>query len=216
MPEVETGDDAELAEPSVRWSAVQIALNVVGLNAGQSPNHYGELVSNLNDSEQMRRDMLGMSGCALVVRGLWGRLGVVHPILSAPYRIGHAISDLIVIANERGAWRDTGDGSRPKPGDAVLVSKDKPDVHVYTVTGVRLREDGDIDLCSVDGGQRDAQRAETIKAFNRRWHLESNPKGWWDQATEERSPNDTQPYGVLHPVRAVAGWIDIEAILAGQ
>lgn len=218
MSEVKVGDGDEGEDRGgVRWMAVQLALNVDQLSAAVDPVGYQDLVSTPNDSAQMQRDMLTMSGCALVVRGLWHLLGVKHPILEAGYRLQHAVSDLEQIARERGAWRAAADGTPPpKPGDVVLLAKGQPLEHVYTVTGIRRLNDGTFELCSIDGGQRAANRLERIAAFERTWtvqHPRSGPPApvLWDHATEVDAP-DALP----HATRPVSGWIDIEAIMAGQ
>ena len=46
------------------------------------------------------------SSCALFARALWRLAGSAHPILAAPYRVGHAVSDVIEIARDRAAWHE--------------------------------------------------------------------------------------------------------------
>lgn len=114
--------------------------------------------SDADRTDQLRRSQLGaMSSCALLVRATWAACGVEHPILTAPYRIGRAVSDVVQIARERGAWR--GPLTRPAPGDVVVVEGPE---HVATVTGW----DGDVCL-SIDGGQGPGGRA--IGACRRMW-----------------------------------------------
>ncbi len=161
----------------------------------------------------MQHDMLGMSGCALTIRGLWRWAGIVHAILQRPYVLQHAMSDLEVIARERGAWRDAaemGRGVYPKPGDAVILGKGTLNEHVFTVLGIREIGSGLVQLCSVDGGQRDRKRNETIKRFDRTWAITDSKdsiKGAFDAVLHvEGEP--------IHPVRRVTGWIDLEVLFA--
>lgn len=107
------------------------------------------------------------SGCALVVRGIWRRAGLQHPILAAPYRIGEAISDVVRIARDAGAWVTGGDRA-PLPGDVVLVGAPSHE-HVYTI--VEARPDVGT-YVSVDGGQRDDAGQQAIRRLHRRWRID--------------------------------------------
>jgi hypothetical protein len=102
------------------------------------------------------------SGCALVVRGLWRLAGLEHPTLVAPYRIGHAIVDVVDIAKESRAWH-AGTERKPELGDVVLVGAPSHE-HVHTVVKV----DGDA-IESIDGGQLDGFGQQVITRKSRRW-----------------------------------------------
>lgn len=116
------------------------------------------------EDENKRRDMAVMSGCALVVAGLWRGAGIVHPLLDPPYKIGSAVTRLIQIAQREWAWKPYHLGDLPEVGDMVLIESDRGVEHVYTVLDV---EEGSIH--SIDGGQRDEEGYQAIKIKDRVW-----------------------------------------------
>lgn len=115
------------------------------------------------------RDMAGMSGCALLVRGIWHRAGCKHPILTAPYRYSKAVSDVVQIAKEADALRDR--SATPNPGDVVVV--DDP-THVFTVISMEGST-----VHSVDGGQKDGAGLQTITRRSRKQSQRSG-RIYWD------------------------------------
>lgn len=141
--------------PAVRDLFVANARGAVGLGAAPDVRDtWLDLVAP-DESEQMRTAMLGMNGCALLVRGLWRQAGVRHAALTSPYRIGMAVADVVQIAKDAGAWRQGSDG-QPDVGDVFLI--DNPE-HVGTV----VERPDDTTIRSVDGGQRDAQGFEAVR-----------------------------------------------------
>lgn len=143
---------------------IDIAESYIGCSVSKDRGRYLALVR--GPTETLSESYFAApetSGCALVVRGLWRLSGLDHPILAMPYRIGHAVSDVIEIARTFGAWHPAPLGSRrPEVGDVVVIGGPE---HVLTVTAV----DGDW-YTSVDGGQRDDKGQQAIAARVRRWH----------------------------------------------
>lgn len=134
-----------------------LALSVDGLGgAPDTRDAYLELIGP-NESEQMRRDMLQMNGCALTVRGLWRRAGVQHSLLTRPYRVGMAVADVVQIAKDADAWRTSGE---PLVGDVFLVDNLE---HVGTV----IERPTGSSVISVDGGQRDGLGNQLIRQRSR-------------------------------------------------
>lgn len=132
---------------------VENALSVEGL--GGAPEHQADYLALIapGETEAMQRDMLQMNGCALTVRGLWRMAGVNHPILQRPYRIGMAVSDVVQIGKDAGAWRTTG---QPLPGDVFLIDNLE---HVGTV----VERPTETEIASIDGGQRDSFGHQLIR-----------------------------------------------------
>ncbi len=187
---------------SLREDAVAVAKGYDGVTAGPDPAAYLNLVGP-DETAEMRRAMLTMSGCALAVRGFWRLMGVSHPRLEAPYKPGHAVADVVAIARERGAWVDAKPCQWPLPGDVVLVGGDPATdggvEHVFTVCEV----DPDAGtIHSIDGGQVVAGH-QAITGRSRRWEVRK--ERIWDRATDIATPR----------VRAVKGWADLSKIGAG-
>jgi len=148
---------------------VEAALGVVGLTADKGqPAKRAEYLALIAPGENanMSSSMAHMSGCGLVVAGIWRAASVVHPLLSQPYKIGAGISRLIAIARTAAAWRPYSKGLLPSPGDMVLVGDNgKGGVeHVFTVVEVNGTE-----LVSVDGGQKDAKGFQCVVKMDRLW-----------------------------------------------
>lgn len=146
-------------EQSTRWAMVERALAVVGLGAA-APAPYLDLIAPCRSdraNEALCSGLLQMSGCALVVRGLWVRAGILPPVLTQPYRVGRAVADVVQVAREAGALRHATEAL--KPGHVVIVSGPE---HVLTVT--QLVPAGARTLVrSVDGGQRDAAGRQQVQ-----------------------------------------------------
>ena len=100
----------------IRARAVSVARSVVSLGANpsdpESRQKYIELIAP-GEQPAMQAEMATMSGCALVVAGIWRQLGVTSNDLDPPYRIGSAISRLIRIADKVGAWVPYAEGRLP-------------------------------------------------------------------------------------------------------
>lgn len=136
---------------------------------GTDPERYLQLIAPREiESEQARRDMARMSGCALVVRGIWREIGIRHEVLERPYRIGRAVADLARIAADLGALRDArGRWAElvPQPGDALIVGSG-PHLHAWTVVEPIVEGwPGPFDslIRGLDGGQRDDDGLQVIR-----------------------------------------------------
>ncbi len=171
-------------EWSFRRSFVELADAMCGV--GAAPDRREEYLALVAPDEPpaMREAMTtaivgggrGMSGCALVVRGLWRRAGVVHPRLAAPYVIGRAVQDVYAIAKEAGALRGASSllAAPPLPGDVFCVDAPEHVGIVVEVTDVdQVRGGGAIgggvQIASVDGGQRDAAGWQLVRRRERRF-----------------------------------------------
>ena len=147
------------------------------------------------ESAATRAALANMSSCALFVRALWRHLGCAHPILAAPYRVGHAVSDVIQIARDAGAWHGT-EGT-PGLGDVVLVGKEGHE-HVYVVTGLDATHGDGMHVESVDGGQ--GLHGAAIERRTRLWPT------WADRW------RDVNDLGSDRPVR---GWAESLRVAIG-
>lgn len=140
---------------------------------GNDPDRYLGLIGP-HETEAMRHSMSTMSGCGLIIRGMWRELGLDEDRLFGPYKIGQAITDLIRIARENDALRRKGE--LPCAGDVVLVGGPPGcggTEHVFTVIDAPpcFDERGKARLVSVDGGQKDELGRQTIKRKERVWSL---------------------------------------------
>lgn len=152
----------------VRW--MELIKSVAGFGAIDTPKGrkaaYLDLIAP-QESAVMRDSMARMSGCALVVRGLWRLYGVASERLWKPYKIGAAVSDVVAIGREFKALLPM--DTEPKPGDVVLVGSNDiskkqrygcPE-HVLIVT------DFSDDKCtSIDGGQLE-KKLQAVKRVTR-------------------------------------------------
>lgn len=177
---------------------VKAALDLVDLSANPSNDRarYISLVAP-GETKGMGAEMAKMSGCALVVAGIWRAAGVKHPKLTTRYKLGDAVTRLLNIAYESKAWVHYQKEAIPGPGDMVLVGNNASGgtEHVYTVLNVtRLEENSEdgfqYEIDSVDGGQKDASGYQCIEIVRRRW--EGNK--------DQRDGSTT--------TRLIQGWID--------
>jgi hypothetical protein len=174
---------------------VDTALAVAGISA--EPNTAGEkayldLIA-AGEDPTMRASLVNVSGCGLVVSGIWRRIGVRAKEIEPPYKIGSAISRLFKVAEKAGAICEFKPGKRPEPGDVVLVGSTSAVQHVYTVIAAHLDSIG---ILSVDGGQRSASNAQAIRLKRRVW-----------KDGIDRVEGATDPGG--QKGRQVLRWIDI-------
>ena len=138
---------------------VCLALGYVGTTAPAI--EYLDLIAP-GETDARRAEMAKMSGCALVVRGLWRLAGVGHPRLDRPYVTGKAVEDVVSIAREADALRAV---LVPEPGDVVHVVGSE---HVYVAVAVEPGPNGSSAVESVDGGQRTAGGLQTIRKYRRK------------------------------------------------
>lgn len=147
-----------------RRRLVDLARSLDGVGARSGRDFYLDMIAS-GETQIRSAGMARMSGCALVVRGLWRTAGVRHRVLERPYRTGMAVADLMTIAHEAGAIRPP--EMRPAPADVVLVGA--PDrEHVYTVLRVLAEgwpTPGATWLEALDGGQRDERRAQACRVI---------------------------------------------------
>lgn len=141
-------------EQAIRYGHVERALAVVGLGASDRAPYLDLIAPCPSDRADVTicRDLASMSGCALVVRGLWVRAGIKAARLLEPYRVGRAVADVVAVADAAGALRPP--SHAPRPGDVVIIGQPE---HVLTVVSVRGPT-----IVSVDGGQRDALGKQAI------------------------------------------------------
>ncbi len=167
---------------------------------GDTREWYLELIAP-GETPHMRAEMATMSGCGLVVAGLWRAAGIEHRKLEAPYRIGTGVSRLISIAHEMKAWVPYEPGQLPQSADMVLVGDNGAGgiEHVFTV--VHAIDENGIRLRSVDGGQRIGKH-QVIRAKTRTW------KGGKDYAKAANDPGGSNSAG-----RKIYGWINIEKLV---
>lgn len=104
------------------------------------------------ETPQRQAEMARMSGCALVVAGIWRRIGVRHPLLDAPYVDETAVSRLWEIALRAGATRSWISLGELRIGDVVRVAHPE---HVWTATGGESWDHAH--YAGVDGGQLDGE-----------------------------------------------------------
>jgi hypothetical protein len=185
----------------IRDRVVAFAQSIVGASANRSDpesrQQYLDLIAP-GESDGQKKALADMSGCGLVVAGIWRELGVTAPELDPPYRTTTAISRLKAIAMHAGAWIPFSANERPSPGDAVLVGDGPGETeHIYTV--VSVTDDGEsIVVESIDGGQRDAAHQQTILAKQRVW------RGQKDIVFAGSDPGAASAAG-----RTITGWIDV-------
>lgn len=146
-----------------RAELVELARGLDGVGVGSDPIRYREFAA-VGELSKRQDEMVRMSGCALVVRGLWYHIGVRHPILLAPYRTGRAVADLVEIAQSASALTKVRD-ELPwlSGGDVVIVGEPE---HVWTVLDVTrdYPEKGTHLIRGLDGGQLDTQKRQYIAA----------------------------------------------------
>ncbi len=191
-------------EETREW-AVQHAEAVVGLGANPTDEAkrtaYLELIAP-GETPSVQSQMATMSGCGLVVAGIWRAMGFSHEEIDPTYKIGKAISRLMSVALQLGCWKGYASGRLPGPGDMVLVGGAAGGVeHVYTVLTCTVDADGAIRLTSVDGGQRDAANQQVILAKQRIW------KSGRDYPTSASDPGGNTSAG-----RGINGWIEITGL----
>lgn len=182
----------------------QIVSLVTPLDGLRWPDHrYIDLLMPAEiESSATRQALAGQSSCALLARAVWRLAGCSHPILAAPYRIGRAVSDVVEIATDAGAWHEPGDGEMPGAGDVLLVG-DPGHEHVAILVSVEATVGlGGWTVRSVDGGQGAhgagiAARTRTWPGWSTRWLDVVDPTPW--------APTMTRP---------VRGWADSMRVLA--
>lgn len=153
------GPDYATDEQAIRYGHVERALAVVGLGAADRSPYLDLIAPCAADRADATicRDLASMSGCALVVRGLWARAGIRAARLLDPYRVGRAVADVVAVADAAGALRPP--STAPRPGDVVIIGTPE---HVLTVVSVRGQT-----IISVDGGQRDSLGKQIIMRRDR-------------------------------------------------
>lgn len=167
----------------LRDEIVALAESYAGCGVGGDRERYLDLVGRTEDPT-LRASMANMSGCALVVRGLWRELGLVDYRLEQPYVIGNAVADVMNIGREAGALRKL--PCLPMAGDVVIVGGGMDGggfEHVYTVISAdaEFGADGAAIVHSVDGGAKDALGRQLIRANVREWEQRGNVL--WDIVT---------------------------------
>lgn len=189
---------------SIRDRIVTIAREFETVDVSTAKERYLELVAGPGDTEPGQRAYLAApktSGCALVVRGLWRRLGLSDRLLTERYRSGMAVGDVVAIARKHGAW--VTDLSRlPQPGDVILVGDNGKSGVEHVATIVAVRADGTLE--SVDGGQRDKAGQQAIRHKVRTWERRADGSVW-DRSRLASDPGSGAP-------RRVIGFVNVEAL----
>ncbi len=153
----------------------------------------------------------GKSTCALTARGYVLLAGGAHRVLDVPYlpRDGKAVSDVVAIGRDGGAWRTPEPGRLPHPADVVLIGKGLPGggPDPAWVRGTRATEHvllatalaGEL-LESVEGGSPGVER-------RKRRVVRAGPGGreLWLAHTEHGNSPDGRPL----VGRRVVGWLSL-------
>lgn len=185
-----------MSDSPIRERMFELANAAVGLGAARSNRaDYLDLIAP-GETAAVASSLAKASGCGLVVRGLWGRLGLDDPRLRAPYVVGSVISTIVAMAHEAAAWRPASqlayNIATPDVGDVVVFEAPE---HVCTVVRVVPGTPviADDSLWSVDGGQRDAGGAEVVLTRQR---------------VLVRGPNPSAG------ARPILGWVDLDQLAA--
>lgn len=156
-------------DPLILSAINAVATAIDGLDAAKAPDDYLEitLYPGSEKDKEMRREVLGMSGCALTTSGLWRALGIGDEVIWKPYRISKAVSDVVTVAKAHNVWiipRED-DPSYPnviKSGDVLLVASPE---HVFTVLGEPVwdEEKKTLGFAALHGGQLDDHGNQLIR-----------------------------------------------------
>jgi hypothetical protein len=202
----EVGYSSIMANVIPRFIDLISAYDGIGMTSDKL--RYLDLIA-AGESPDAQEMMCRGSGCALVVRGFWRLFGVNDRRLRAPYVPGKAVTWVVRIAKERGAWVDAHPDKLPGIGDMVLVGgnpwQDGGVEHVYIT--IELTPDP-LTVYSMDGGQVDEERKQIICRRERNWIVRKG--ALWDVVISGTDPGATNQSG-----RRVRGWVDLER-LAGK
>lgn len=171
---------------TLREQIVQLALHYDGACPTHRRDEYVELLTRGGqESKQTEKDMLRMSSCALMVRGLWYKVGVRHKRLVEPYQNGMAPRDVLEVARAFGALRgggligtlprDAGDNPCidpyfPQAGDSfyILYPVNGKGEHFGTITKVLTATSNELSFEGVDGGQKNGGILKVTRTFRKR------------------------------------------------
>lgn len=141
----------------------EVALRYVDIGSQLDIDRYLEVMAGPGDDDSTRRYLLsGPSTCALFARGVWRIAGVESGILTAKYRIGHAVSDVVEIAKAHNAWRPYPTQFLQK-GDVILVTA--PEHIAVCVSDPREMSPTSFEIDTVEGGQ--APNSSYVRRFSR-------------------------------------------------
>lgn len=187
---------------------LELVTSYDGIGVGTDAERYYELIA-ANERPGLQRELGKLSGCALSIRGFWRLFGLDDPRITGPYRAGMAVTWLVAIAKERGAWTFADETCTPAIGSMVLIGGDKVRdggvEHVYTTIDV---SDDPRVIVSIDGGQVDAAGKQIIRKKQRSWVQRDGAV--WDIVIHGTDPGSTARGG-----RRVQGWACIQTILDG-
>lgn len=162
----------------------EVALRYVDVgNTLDSARYLDVMGSPANGPELVRYLMAGPSTCALFACGVWRLAGVEHGILSSPYRIGRAVSDVVEIARAHDAWHPS-PTEFLKKGDVVLVAD--PEHVIVCISDAREQNSTSFEIDTVEGGQPGPNGGS---AFVRRFArgLEIRDGRMWTRGVRPRS-----------------------------
>lgn len=165
-----------------RSTILEIATASVGLSAPH--DDYRALIAD-GESPAMADSMQDMSGCALVLRGIFRLAGVTDPRVLAPYKIGEAVADVVGLCRDAGASMHGASTPPPANGDHELVYPADLPRRLFAAGNV-LYLSGPEHMClvleatptgfgpswhvtTIDGGQRDEAGRETVAKRTRTW-----------------------------------------------
>lgn len=203
---------------------IKIGSSYAGCGAtGHRADEYLEICWPTDRPEHRARMARGQSSCALFATGLWHKLGLVHPLIEAPYwgdpkspvaQRNDAVSRIEKIAREFGAWR--GPETPPGWGAVAIIGSDTDKNyggpgHVLVTTFCSAGG-----YCeSVDGGQvynpqRDNEQwgGYGITMRVRAWERVGGI--WWLHTADH--PYEPGRHG---PGRRLYGWVDCEKLPVG-
>jgi hypothetical protein len=175
--------------PNVRDRMVELTDDVVRMHDPDAD--YLDLIAH-GETPGVAAALGRASGCGLVVRGLWRRLGFSDPRLLAPYKVGSVIADIWAMAREASAWhtaeaiaralgrrRDNEDSAlpsyTPSEGDVLMLGRTEAvaSEHVLTIVKIVTDDGPHWRVFSVDGGQR-LNGAEAVLRRERQVQLRSD------------------------------------------
>lgn len=97
----------------------------------------------------------GVSTCGLVARGIQYRAGIRWPEYTRPYVAGRVFTDMIGRAERMGAWVKPKIGTKPGPGDCVVITS--PLSHMFTIV-----DEDDTYYYTIEGGSVDTENKRKV------------------------------------------------------
>lgn len=169
---------------SLRGNAAGVIDDIKSMVGGANDSSYRDLIMppEIETDPKVRPEYVAAhcSGCGLVVRGYLRRLGCEDPILQAPFRNQHAISDLVAIDSSRGA-RYTAPFPVPDYGDVYRLGIED---HVGIALSATELDSENLMVESVDGGQ--GAGGLYVATVKRVWRKQGGQ--WWAHRGSDSRP----------------------------